>query len=393
MTSISIANGIALTPNGLCRRTITVASGTIESVGEANEGIGAPTIDASGLIVAPGFVDLQINGGFGLDLLTDPGAMWDLGRRLPEHGVTSFLPTIITSPPEFTDRALTALTNRPRSYLGAEPIGLHFEGPMINQRRAGAHRPEHIVAPEVEVVESWSRSGGVVLVTLAPELDRRGQVIGELTRRGVTVAAGHTMATVTDAQAGVAAGVSMVTHLFNAMAPLNHREPNLAGFALAERSLIAGIIVDGVHVHPTTVAAAWNAKGPSGIVLVTDAVAAMGCPPGEFQLGGRVIISDGKSVRNREGTLAGSVLTLDDAVRNLVEFTGCTAADAMTAASATPADAIGDATRGRLVPGSIADLVLLDQDLQVQITICAGKVAYAAAAARHRIPVGLIEPG
>jgi N-acetylglucosamine-6-phosphate deacetylase len=264
---------------------------------------------------------------------------------------------------------------------------------MINPQRAGAHRPEHIVAPALAIIESWSRRDGVVLVTLAPELDRSGEVIGELKRRGVTVAAGHTMATVTDALDGFVAGVSMVTHLFNAMAPLNHREPNLAGFALAERSLFAGIIVDGVHVHPTTVAVAWNALGPSRMVLVTDAVAAMGCPPGEFQLGERAIVSDGKSVRNSDGTLAGSVLTMDDAVRNLVIFTGCTAADAMTAASTTPADAIGDSTRGRLAPGQIADLVLLDQDLQVQITICAGEVAYSADAARHRIPGSLMEPG
>lgn len=395
MTSLAIVGGAVLTEGDLGPKTLTIDENLIEAVAEPDPGSGdsgePPLIDATGLVVAPGFVDLQINGGFGFDLLTDPTSMWDLGRLLPVHGVTGFLPTIITSAKESTDRALAAIHERPESYLGAEPLGLHFEGPMINARRAGAHDVEHIVVPTLAVIEDWSRANGLALVTLAPELDIGGEVTSALRGRGVRIAAGHSMASVADARAGVAAGIEMVTHLFNAMAPLGHREPNLAGFALSDIAIRAGLIADGVHVDPTMVAAAWNAKGPNGIVLVSDAVAAMGKPAGDYLLGERAITSDGSSVRNRDGTLAGSVLTMDQAVRNIIEFTGCSTVDALTASSRTPANAIGESQRGSLRPGLVADLVLLDQHLAVQLTICAGRICYAAESAKHRVPDELLE--
>lgn len=256
---------------------------------------------------------------------------------------------------------------------------------MLSPQRPGAHPVAHLAPPSEAVISGWSRADGVVLVTIAPELDGAIAIIAELTDRGVTVAAGHTEANVAEADAARQAGVTMVTHLFNAMSPLGHRSPNLVGLALAEPKLIAGLIVDGVHVDPVAVAAAWNAKGPDGLVLVTDAVAPMGLGPGRYEFASRTITADEQSVRNQAGTLAGSILTLDQAVRNLRRFTGCSPADAIRTVTATPADAIGLADRGRIDTGLTADLVLLDESLAVQVTICNGTVAYVAKGAAGRI--------
>ena len=177
-----------------------------------------------------------------------------------------------------------------------------------------------------------------------------------------------------------------MTHLFNAMAPFGHRSPGLVGVALADTRLVATMIADGVHVDPTAFAAAWSAKGPTGIALVTDGVAAMGQPPGDFQLSGTPTVFDGVSVRTPEGALAGSALPMNLAVANLAAFTGCAQHDALATATSTPANMIGETRRGCLVPGSAADLVLLDDDFRVHATICGGHVAYIDNAARHRFP-------
>lgn len=349
---------------------------------------GAPTIDADGLVVAPGFIDLQINGGYGVDLTTEPGSMWELGRLLPRHGVTSFLPTIVSSPPEVADRALAALGNRPDHHQGAEPLGLHFEGPMLHPERVGAHDPEYLAAPDPELVGGWSRDNGVVLVTLAPELPGAVEVIRRLTADAVVVSAGHSTATASEALTGIDAGVSMVTHLFNAMSPLGHRAPGLAGVALADDRVAVGLIADGIHVDPVAVKLAWRAKGAGQIVLVTDAVAAQGLGPGRHCLGRREIVADTVSVRTEGGVLAGSVLTMDRAVANVVEFTGCTLAEAVAAASTNPADTIGATDRGNLRPGAVADIVLLESDGSVAVAICHGGIAHVAENAAERLEVG-----
>lgn len=397
MTATRIVGGRILTPQGQQDRTVTIVDSTIESITDTYTKPGSDTgpgsgsdpdhdIDAAGLIVSPGFIDLQINGGFGIDLLGDPHAMWELGRLLPRHGVTTFLPTIISSPPEATAAALDALGHRPPCYRGAEPLGAHFEGPMLSPRRPGAHCVDHLVAPGNKVIEPWTRDNGVVLVTIAPELPNAPAVVAELVSRGVTVSAGHSDATADEAKRGFDAGITLVTHLFNAMAPLGHREPNLVGVTLAENGVAAGVIVDGVHVDPVVVAAIWNAKGPAGMVLVTDAVAAMGQGPGHYELAGRSITADDRGVRNADGTLAGSDLTMDLAVRNLVAYTGCDPTHGLAAASTTPARIIGETQRGRIQPGALADLVLLDQDLEVQLTFCAGELVYVADTASDRLP-------
>jgi N-acetylglucosamine-6-phosphate deacetylase len=388
MTTIEIAGGRALVEGQLVAYDITLRGATISSV-QSDSGV--VDIDAAGLIVSPGFIDLQVNGGFGIDLVERPVGMWELGRRLPPTGVTSFLPTIITSPSAVPRSAIKALRLRPTAHSGAEPLGLHFEGPMLNPARRGAHPPEHFVTPSAAVVDGWTRDNGVVMVTIAPELTGALTVISELVARGVKVALGHTNATGSEAGAAIGVGATAVTHLFNAMAPLNHREPNLVGVALADPKLVAGLIVDGTHIDPVVVRAAWNAKGRDGIALVTDAVAAMGHPPGTYEFSGRQIIADEHGVRYSDGTIAGSAITMDAALRNLVEFTGCSVADALVTATRTPADLLGIHDRGRIEPHARADLVILDPSLEVQIVICGGRVMHVATGARDRVAEHLKE--
>ncbi len=354
-----------------------------------NESIAEHQIDASGLLVAPGFIDLQVNGGYGFDLVENPINMWNLGPKLAQHGVTAFLPTIISSPAALYPTAIEALAARPNDYIGPDPVGLHFEGPMLNTGRAGAHRVKHLVAPDPSVIEGWSADAGVRLVTLAPELEGADEVIAALVQRGVVVSAGHSMADADEARAAAGRGVTMITHIFNAMEPLRHRAPGLVGVGLTDRRLSVGLIADGVHVDPAVVDMIWRTKGPSGIVLVTDAVAAMGLGPGRFNLGDFTVIADDTKVQTPDGTLAGSILTMDAAVRNLVDFTGSAPADVLATATTTPAKAIGLERRGNLNVGSRADIVLLDRELNVVITICGGAAAYIADHGHDRLSPSL----
>ena len=341
---------------------------------------GPPTLDAKGLVVAPGFVDLQCNGAGGIDLTAEPERLWDVAALLPRWGVTAWLPTIVTSPEANRHRALAALAQgRPSDDDApvALPLGLHFEGPFLSSERKGAHVARHLAPPEMAAIDGWSHDAGVRLVTLAPELPGALEVMRALVDRGVVVSLGHSMATAAEASAGVDAGARWATHLFNAMPPLHHRDPGLAGVALTDERLGVGLIADGLHVHPLMVMLAARALGPR-LTLVTDAVAALGMPPGVVRLGGMEALSDGEGVRLPDGTLAGSNLSMDDAVANLMAFAGTTLIDAVAAATRAPAAVLGlDHERGVLAPGAVGDLVLLDPDgVGVVATVIGGRVAW-----------------
>ncbi len=376
--------GSVLTEGDLVEKSLSFSAGLVD--GPSERPSFGQSIDATGLIVAPGFVDLQINGGFGIDLLSKPEGMWRLGAMLPQHGVTSFFPTFISSPQDRIEAAFAAFAQRPTDYSGAHLAGLHLEGPMLNPARRGAHSEQHLMAPSIPLVQSWTRDSGVALVTLAPELEGALDIIRRLTGRGIAVSAGHTEATSEQAQAGFEAGVTMVTHLFNAMAPFAHREPNITGAVLANNEIVGGLIVDGIHVDPVAVAAAWQAKGPHSIALVTDAVAAMGADEAEFNLGSATVTVDKTGVRNSDGTLAGSNLTMEQAVKNLVEFTGCFLGDALTSASLTPSRVMNLATQAGLTEGAPADVVILNPQLDVMMTIGSGQLLYVSPDAETRLP-------
>jgi N-acetylglucosamine-6-phosphate deacetylase len=333
-------------------------------------------IDIAGLLVAPGLIDIQINGAHGFDFTSYPKSIWQVGARLPEYGVSAFLPTIITSPPEAIDAAQAALLERPDDYHGAEPLGLHLEGPMLSPKRPGVHDPELMRVPTLSLVQGWTPGGGVAMVTMAPELAGSQVVIKALSDAGVVVSAGHSAANLEEAEAGFEWGASAVTHLFNAMEPFDHRAPGLIGAVVRHKSAIAGMIGDGLHSDPAVVLAAWKWLGPARLALVTDAMAATGLGDGEYRLGhAAVTVKQGK-VTDSSGRLAGSTLTMDKAVRNLVDFAGCSPAEAVAAASTVPAGLLGRGDRGRLAVGNRADLVLFDQVMEVVATMVGGQFAY-----------------
>jgi N-acetylglucosamine-6-phosphate deacetylase len=327
----------------------------------------AQSVDAGGLTLVPGFIDLQINGAFGMDFTTQPETIWQVGERLTQFGVTSFLPTIVSSPLETILYAQEVLQKGPPTdYHGARVIGLHLEGPYINPDKRGAHNPAYICLPDPAIYKKWSPDSHVRLVTLAPEVPGSLPAIQNLVRNGVVVSAGHSQADFSQAQAGFEAGIRYGTHIFNAMPPLDHRQPGLVGALLGNNQSIAGMIVDGVHLHPALVDLTWKIIGIQRTNLVTDGMAAMGMPPGEYQLGGNTVFVDGSTARLEDGRLAGSLLSLDQALRNLMAFTGCSLADALPTVTEVPARLLHlGPSLGNLAIGSKADFVLLTPEINV----------------------------
>jgi N-acetylglucosamine-6-phosphate deacetylase len=330
--------------------------------------------------IAPGFVDLQVNGGFGVEVGEDAEAIRTLSARLPETGVTAFLPTIITSPSDFYPKAIGAF-EAAKDAPGARPLGLHIEGPFLSPQRHGAHRRDLIDNADSHLLDMLLETDAVRLVTLAPERPDAPELIEKLRRRGVLISLGHTDATYEQFVGGIDAGARMATHLYNAMSPFGHRTPGAIGAALTDDRVAVGLIADGVHAHPASLRLALRAKGARKLALVSDMMAAAGMPPGAYALGGQRVIVDGTAARLADGTLAGSLLTMDQAVRNMVRWAGATPADALRMASTVPAALLGLAGYGAIRVGNVADLVLLDTDLRVRATIVNGDIVYERRAA------------
>ncbi len=327
-------------------------------------------------VLVPGFVDLQVNGAAGVDLLScDAGGLARVQRYLASTGTTGFLPTLVTAPLEQLRRAAEVVTSGQPE--GAQPLGVHLEGPAISPRRVGAHDPEWVVPPaDPRVRQLVSQLAGAVrVVTVAPEEPGGLELVRWLAGRGVVPAVGHTDATYPVAREAFAAGAGLVTHLFNAMRPWHHREPGVVGAALEEGNWACGLIPDGVHVHPAAFRMACRLLGPDRVVLVTDAVSAAGAPPGQYRLGSRTVtVRTADAPRLADGTLAGSVLRMDEAVRNVVAW-GVSLRDAVRMASTTPARCIGLPDRGEVRAGFRADLCVL-QDGRAVWTLVAGQVAW-----------------
>jgi N-acetylglucosamine-6-phosphate deacetylase len=377
--------GITVLGGAAGRRTIRIEGGRIVGIaeeGEATDDGATRRFDGAGLVAAPGFIDLQINGAAGHDLTTDPEAVWAVGAALGQYGVTAFVPTLVSAGTAVIDRARSAfLAGPPADYVGATPLGWHVEGPFLSPKRAGAHDPAALRPPDVAAVARWSPPTGIRTVTLAPELPGALDVVRALVVQGVLVSAGHSAATYAEAVAGFDAGIRSVTHLFNAMAPLDHREPGLAGAAIEDPRVTVGLIPDGLHVHPALVSIVRRAVGADRLAIVTDAIAALGLDPGDHHLAGRPVRVHGGSARLEDGTLAGSVLSLDAAVRNLATYCDGDVASAVAAVTTVPARVLGAASdRGALRTGMIADVTLLTPDLEVVLTVAAGQVIHDATA-------------
>ncbi|MDR5709637.1 MAG: N-acetylglucosamine-6-phosphate deacetylase [Armatimonadota bacterium] len=357
---------------------VVVQSGLIAAVGE---GIppDADRIFPTGTLV-PGFVDLQLVGSFGVDLLTaDEAQVEELSRRLAATGTTGFLATLVSAPMDRLHGALRTLRRaRP---IGAVLLGVHLEGPVLNPARCGAHDPRHLRAPDDP--EVWRLIADALpdlqMCTLAPELPGVEALIRWLVQEGVVVAIGHTDATYEEARRALAQA-RMATHLFNAMRGLHHREPGVVGAALEDPRCLVGLIPDGVHVHPAVIRLVYRLVGPDRVVLTTDACAAAGMPPGTYTLGGREVSVGADGVpRLPDGKLAGSSLRMDQGIANLVRW-GIPLADAVRSAATIPARLLGLADRGAIAPGMRADLCVLDEDFRAVLTLVGGAVVHEAVA-------------
>src|SRR5215208_338879 len=329
-------------------------------------------------LLLPGFVDLQVNGAFGVDVATEPSRLGELSQALLSTGTTAYLPTIISSPASLYEEVLPELAaafGGPAS--GAEVLGVHLEGPFLNLDRRGAHAAAHILAPDPRLLARLLDLAPVRMLTLAPELEGAGELMALALRRGVVVCAGHSDATFEVAYEALDGSVAGVTHLFNAMRAMHHREPGLLGAAIAHPRAVCGLISDGYHVHPEMVGLAFRMLGPDRIYLTTDAIAAAGMGDGEYRLATRTVYMEGGVPRLGSGTIAGSVLTMNEAFRNILAFTGCTVPEAARMASTTPARLVGEGRRkGRLTPGYDADVAVLAPDLSVEAVWRGGEVAY-----------------
>jgi N-acetylglucosamine-6-phosphate deacetylase len=339
-----------------------------------------PVLDATGLTVLPGLIDLQVNGCAGIDVTAEPTRLWEVGVALTTYGVTAFVPTVITSAPAARDEALrTWAAGPPPDWEGAEPLGLHFEGPFLSPARRGAHPEQWLTSPDLELVAGWSRTAGVVMVTIAPELPRALDVIEALAARGVLVSVGHTDATAGEVQAAVAAGARCLTHLGNAMPPLRSREPGPVGTALGGAGLVAGVIADGHHHDPLFLSTVWRALGPGRFLSVSDTTAALGLPDGPVRLGDQqAVVRDG-TIRLADGTLAGSAASLPACLRTLQRTTGASLADVVATATTTPAGLLDDPQRGHVRRGARGDVTLVDADLTVAATVVGGRVVHRRA--------------
>ncbi len=336
----------------------------------------AGALGGPGATITPGLVDIQVNGAFGQDLSNPAADVAAVGAGLSQFGVTAYLACVITSPVERYGPCLDHLAGAMRTPpTGARLLGVHLEGPFLSPRRAGTHTPEWLIAPSAPLVETWLERAPVRLVTLAPELPGAIDLIRELVARGVIVAMGHTDATWDDAAAAAAAGARLGTHLFNAMRPLHHREPGAVGFLLAS-DLAVSVVAEGHHVDSRILGLVGRLKSPDRLVVVTDALAGLGMPPGRFKLAGVEIVSDGTIGRRTDGTLSGSLSGLDRSISVLIDA-GISAEDAIRAATINPARVLGlEATIGRVAVGRVADLVVFEADWTVDVTIVGGRVAY-----------------
>jgi N-acetylglucosamine-6-phosphate deacetylase len=356
----------ALVRGELVRGDVDVEDGAVVSVGLAG--------GSRGRVAVPGFVDLQVNGFAGVDFLSASTADYDrAGTALLEGGVTAFQPTFITAP---ESAMLDALRAMPANGSSSHVVGAHVEGPFLSPERLGTHPREHRRDPDLALLDRLLDAGRVTTFTLAPELPGADALIRRLLERQIVVSAGHTNATAAEAHAAFDLGVSTVSHLFNAMRPFRSRDPGIAGVALTRRDVYVQMIVDGHHLADETVRLIWAAAA-GRVALVTDATAGATENPGSYQLGDIEIESSGGVPVREDGVFAGTLLTMIDAVRNLHAL-GISFEDAVGAATSVPARILGRPDLGVLEPGGAADVVVLDDRLEIARVLRGGEARVVA---------------
>ena len=387
MTTVLLARQLFTPLEAINDAALVMEDGVIAAVG-ARADLRIPpsalVVDFGEAVLAPGLIDIHIHGGAGHDVMEGSDeSLAAVERLMTKHGVTSYCPTTVTAPVDATLRSLQALGKAVEGAATdggdgtrAQPLGVHFEGPFLSHAKRGVHPPDLLQPASRELFERmWQAAGGrVSVLTIAPEIDGALDLIAEASRRGVCVSLGHSDAELPQARAAIKAGARHATHTFNAMRPLDHRSPGLLGAVLTDRNVTADIIVDGIHVDPAVVDLFARAKGVEGAVLITDAMSATGMPDGAYTLGGfEVQVHDGRC--EFDGRLAGSVLTLDRAVRNTVKFAGTSLQHAIRMATLNPARVLGLAKRkGTLSVGADADIAVFTAAGEIMRTIVGGIV-------------------
>ncbi len=356
--------------------------GTIAYVGPERS-YGGEVLDDKDYLVCPGFIDIHVHGGVGVDVMdSDPEALRRLSAYLAAGGVTGFLATTHTAPLEELEAALRRVEVVQRVDVpGAQILGANVEGPFISQEKRGAQDGGYVrQVTERELDAIYRASGGTIkIMTLAPETKDALWAADWLVKRGVVAAVGHTDATYEDALRAFDRGFTHLSHFYNGMRGFHHREPGVVGAGLTDSRVTLELVADGVHVHPAALRLALLTKGSAKIALVSDSVKPAGQPDGEYNFGGRVFQVRGRSITLGDGVIAGSGIRLNDAVRIMVEEAGCTIMEAVQMASGTPAKIIGLRPRkGELVEGSDADVTVLDRSYRVVRTIVGGETVYEA---------------
>ena len=398
-STLLIAGGTVISASGMSTDTgVLVRGSRIVETGPTHEMLTRnpdSIIRAHGAFVAPGFIDIHIHGAAGSDTMdATPSALARMAEFVSSHGVTGFLPTVMSSPIERMLAAThaaaqtagvgieshSAYSRYNPTQHGAQILGINVEGPFLNPDFKGAQPEEGILSPDAAILKRILEAGGghVRIMTIAPEMPGAVDIVKELASQGVLASVGHSGASYDEIRRAVRAGLRHVTHTYNGMRGLHHREPGVVGAALVHGELTCEVIADGIHVHPAAVRLVAQAKGPGGAVLMTDAMRAAGLPDGHYELGGQHVIVTSGAARLDTGVLAGSTLTMDDAVRNMVEFAGIPLHAAINMASSTPARLLGLAGRkGRIEPDMDADIVLLDAEtLRVRATLVMGETVY-----------------
>ena len=360
---------------------ILIEDGKIDSIASRETTqlpAGVRVLDFPGATLGPAFFDVHIHGAAGHDVMEATSqALETMGKFLASRGTSTYLATTVTASIDATLRALDGIANEIAKLPQpgrARPLGIHLEGPFLSHEKRGVQPPEHLLAPSIATFDRLldAAHGHVRLMTLAPELPGAAELAAHATSRGVRVSVGHSNATAAETRTAIDAGAVSATHTFNAMRPLDHREPGILGTVLTNDDLFAELICDGIHTEPEIVRLWWKAKGPERAILVTDAMAAAGMPDGEYQLGGfPVQVKEGRATAR--GVLAGSVLTLDRALANFIKFTGASIEQALRLLSTNPAAMTGLAHRaGSLAPGKSANLVAIDADGKLVGSIIGG---------------------